>query len=217
MSPSTFANPRSAAALGTQALQYVSEEGLLRLGVPAGLGGVGGGPTAVGEAARSLLARDPAAAWVYHAQRLAIELLVQADNIGLRDHLLPQLLAGERAGTVPMPMDVQPLVTIEAGNALRLYGQYGRVVNLQWMGFSVAVPIRVGAAIEWAMLRGEEDGLRIGIDHGEPCPAGSRAATLTFDGVFFRMDEWLGTEALVQRVAPLADVLAQAVPMPASA
>ena len=194
-----------------QALQYVSEGGLLRLGVPAGLGGVGGGPTAVGEAARSLLSRDPAAAWVYRAQRLAIEMLVHADNIGLRDHLLPQLLAGERAGTVPMPMDVQPLVSIEAGNAMRLYGQYDRVVNLQWMGFSVAVPIRVGTTIEWAMLRGEEDGLRIGIDHGQPCPTGSRAATLTFDGVFFSMDEWLGDTVLSQRVAPLAEVLAQAV------
>ena len=217
MSPPTFANPRSAAAIGTHALQYLSGDGLLRLGVPVALGGVGGGPSAVGEAARRLLVRDPAAAWVYRAQRLAIELLVHANNIGLREHLLPQLLAGERAGTVPMPMEAHPLVAIEAGNAMRLYGQYSRVVNLQWVGFSVAVPIQAGATVEWALLRGEEDGLRIGIDHGEPCPAGSRAATLTFDGVFFRMDEWLGEATLPQRVAPLAEVLAQAVPMPACA
>ena len=215
MTDSSAHRPRSAAVLGSEALGRLADAGLLRVGVPASMGGDGRTTAPVAEAARALLARDPAAAWIYRAQRLAIELLVQADNVGLREHLLPQLLCGERAGTLPLSIPARPLLAIESGPAMRLFGQYERLVNLQWAGFSLAAPVQRGDDVQWVVLRGEEDGLRAGIDHGEPCPAGSRAATVTIDGVFFRMDEWLGSAALAQRIAPLAAALSGAVPMPA--
>ncbi len=214
MKTATLPRTRSAVVIGTAALESITAAGLLRLAVPEAMGGEGGSLAALASAARLLASRDPAAAWIFRAQRLAIELLVHADNVGLRDHLLPQLLAGDRAGTTPLSPSPHPLLAMEAGNAMRLFGQYPRVPNLQWAGFSVAVPVQLGDTVEWVMLRGEEDRLRIGIDQGDPCPLGSRSATLTFDGVFFRMDEWLGGPAIDERVAPVANVLAEAVPMP---
>lgn len=178
------------------------------------MGGDGGSLEDVSDVAKVLMQTDLAAAWVYRAQRLSIELLIQSENAGLREHLLPQLLSGERAGTLPLGRNPRPLVGMELGNSLRLYGQYSAMTNLQWEGFSVAVPVQIADAVDWVMLRGEEDGLRSGIDMGEPCPLGSRTASLTCDGVFFRMDEWLGDATLIQRVAPLFDALAKVVPPP---
>lgn len=201
--------------IGQEALARLAGAGLLKCGVPASLGGDGGLPADVAAAARRLHAEDPAAAWIYRAQRHAIELLVQAENVALREFLLPQWLQGERAGSVPLDAATHALLAVPDGNALRLYGQYRRVVNLQGLGFSVVVPLQLGDGVEWAVVRGEEDRLHIGIDQGPPCPPGSRSASLTFDGVFFRMDEWLGGAAAVARATPVAAALAQAVPVPA--
>ena len=214
MKSDTALRSRSVVRAGSDALRLVSDSGVLRLGVPAVYGGAGGDLSALVQAARSLAQRDLAAAWVFRAQRTAIELLLQADNVGLREHLLPQLLAGDRAGTLPVGPEPMPLVSVEAGNACRLYGRYSRVPNLQWIGFSIVAPVRLSDSVEWIIVRGEEQGLGVGIDDGAPCPHGSRTATVTFDDVFFRMDEWLGGAALWGRCAPVADALAVAVPIP---
>jgi alkylation response protein AidB-like acyl-CoA dehydrogenase len=214
MKRSSPPTPRSASAIGAAALESVARAGLLHVSVPAALGGDGAPLIQLATAARMLAASDPTAAWIFRAQRLAIELLVQADNVGLCEHLLPQLLTGERGGTLSLASSPRPLLVQKAGNAMRLYGQYPRVPNLQRAGFSVAVPVQIGRSAEWVMLRGEEDGLHVGIDQGDPCPLGSRTATLRFDGVFFRMDELLGEASVWERVAPVARALAEAVPVP---
>lgn len=78
-----------------------------------------------------------------------------------------------------------------------------QVPNFQWIGFSLIVPIqRVGKPVEWAVLRSEEDGLRVGIDHEGDALYGSRTASVTLDGVFFRMDEWVSGPELSDRIAP---------------
>lgn len=216
MEPVTSIRARAVVRAGSDALRLVIDSGMLRLGVPAVYGGAGGDLSTLVQAARRLAQRDPAAAWVFRAQRTAIELLLRADNVGLREHVLPQLLAGDRAGTLPLGPEPMPLLAVEAGSACRLYGRYTRVPNLQWIGFSIIAPVRLSHSVEWILVRGEEAGLGVGIDDGAPCPQGSRTATVTFDDVFFRMDEWLGDAALWGRCAPVADALADAVPIPAA-
>lgn len=214
MHPPPSKRTRPTTLIGLEALKHLAGAGLLRLGVPVPLGGDGAPLQAVAAAARALLAEDPAAAWIFRAQRHAIELLVHAENVALREYLLPQWLQGERAGTVPLDAASHALLATPAGSALRLHGQYRRVVNLQWVGFSVVVPVQVADVVEWVVVRGEEQRLRIGIDQAQDCPPGSRSASLTFDGVFFRMDEWLASAAAAARAEPLAAALADAVPIP---
>ena len=205
---------RPATLIGLEALSRMAGAGLLRRGVPVSMGGDGAPLQAVVAAARTLLAEDPAAAWIFRAQRHAIELLVHAENVALREFLLPQWLQGERAGTVPLDAASHALLATPVGHALCLHGQYRRVVNLQWVGFSVVVPVQVADAVEWVVVRGEEKRLRIGIDQARGCPPGSRSASITFDGVIFRMDEWLAGAGAAARAMPLAAALADAVPIP---
>lgn len=207
-----FANPtprRSLAALGQAALCRVVSSGLLRCAVPHNLGGSGGTLAELAEGARNLAAQDRAAAWVLWAQRLAIGALLHSRNIGVREHVLPDLLSGERAGTLPMPLQPGALVAIDAGRGQRLYGQLSLVPNLQPQGFSLVAPVQLDrGAPQWVLLRSEEDGLRVGLDMGSPCPPGSRAATLILDGVFFRADEWLAKSDLPGLLQPTVDALA---------
>lgn len=216
---------RGLAGLGQSVLATVVRSGLLGCAVPAALGGHGGGLDELADGARSLAALDPAAGWVLWAQRLAIEALVHSPNIGLRDYLLPDLLTGERAGTLPLPpwpgalghrrlpgaaaAACSSLVAMGQPQGLRLYGQLPCVPNVQWAGHVLVAPVNhTPGPPHWVLLRGEEDGLRAGIDLGPPCPRGSRSATLTLDGVFFRADEELAGPELPALLQPVALALA---------
>lgn len=216
---------RGLAGLGQSVLARVVQSGLLRCAVPAALGGTGGSLSELADGARSLAATDPAAGWVLWAQRLAIEALVHSPNIGLRDYLLPDLLTGERAGTLPLPPwpdasgapDLpwgaatahNGLVAIGEAQGLRLYGQLPCVPNVQWQGHVLIAPVNDSHQPQrWVLLRSEEDGLRAGIDLGSPCPRGSRCAMLTLDGVFFRADEELAGPELPALLRPTALALA---------
>lgn len=154
MNTTTSTLVRPAVSIGTAAMARLGDAGLFRRGVPTQLGGDGGSIADVTATARELQRDDQAAAWIFRVQRHAIELLVHAENAGLREFLLPQWLQGERAGTVPLDANSHPLLATPVGNALRLYGQYRRVVNLQWIGFSVVVPVQVASAVEWVVVRG---------------------------------------------------------------
>lgn len=74
------------------------------------------------QGAAGLSRASAAAAWVLWAQRLAIEALVQSGNVGLREYLLPDLLTGERAGTLPVSLATQPLSGTDTGRGWRLQG-----------------------------------------------------------------------------------------------
>jgi len=193
---------------GLEAFRQVVDSGLLRCAVPENLGGDGGSLEQLARGAAALAARSPQAGRILWAQRSAIEALVHSPNIAVREYLLPLLLDGECAGTLPLALDTRTLLAQEAGNAFRLYGVLESVPNLQWIGFSLIAPIqRAGGPVEWVVLRSEENGLRVGIDREGDHLYGSRTATVALDGVFFRMDEWVSGPELLNRMAPVLKVL----------
>src|SRR5574343_493664 len=216
---------RGLAAEGQAQFERAIVSGLLRCAVPPEAGGLGGTPAMLAEGARALGRASPAAGWILWAQRLAIEILVHTPNVGLREYLLPDLLCGERAGTVPLPLgtdgvtrDAARAPAIEAAGSvvaqpgaqsLHLSGHFPCVPHLQWQGFVVALPVRRGTRTTWFLLRGEESGLHAGIDLGPPCPPGSRSAALALDAVFCRADEVLGDGSLTQRLDAVATALAE--------
>lgn len=194
---------------GLRMLREVVASGLLRAGLPAALGGAGGTLADLASGAARLAAHGSAAGWILWAQRMAIEAIACSPNIGLRDYLLPDLLGGERAASVPLPWPAPPLSGHDTGRGWRLEGTLPCVPNWQWMGCSVVAPVRLGADAGWAVLRSEEDGLRIGAPQGDAGPpALSRSVSVQCDGVFFREDEWLGGPELAGRLALLDQVLA---------
>ena len=215
---------RSLVARGRAALATVVDSGMLRVHVPPTLGGSGGTLHDLAAGGRALAARHPAAGWVLWAQRLAIEALLQSPNIALREHLLADLLNGDRAGTLPLAPWFAAGDRVAAGSAtatpatalvamggdpgMRLFGQLPCVPNLQWQGYALVAPVQVGPGQpHWVLLRGEEDRLRAGMDLGAPCPQGSRCAALTLDGVFFRADEELAGPDLPRLLQPTAQAL----------
>lgn len=191
-------------------LEHLAQTGLLRCAVPARMGGDGGGPADLALAASLLLQRDTAAAAVFWAQRLAIEALVQSPNVALRELWLPDLLSGERAGT--LSPHAAPLTGEDTGRGWLLSGQLPDVPNRPWEGFSLVAPLRLGdAPAGWALLRNEEDGLS-----AQPS-TDPHTATLQLRRVYFREDEWLGEADLAQRMAPVASALAPFQPRPQAA
>lgn len=199
---------KSVVAEGLAVFDMVKESGLLRCAVPQALGGDGGSLEQLAQGARDLANRSRAASWVLWAQRTAIEAFVHSPNIGVREHVLPMLMNGERAGTLPIALDSLPIVAEEVGNAYKLYGILKHVPNLQWLGFSLLAPIqRSGQEIEWVVLRSEENGLRVGIDVEGDFWYGSRTASIALEGAFFRMDEWVNGAALVPGIRPVMEAL----------
>ena len=185
-------------------LAHLAQTGLLRCAVPARMGGDGGGPADLALAASLLLPRDTAAAAVFWAQRLAIEALVQSPNVALRELWLPDLLSGERAGT--LSPHTTPLTGQDPGRGWLLTGRLPDVPNRPWEGFALVAPLRLGdAPAGWALLRSEEDGLSALPAAGHATP---HLATLALRHVYFREDEWLGEADLAVRMAPVASALA---------
>ena len=202
----TLAHPAPCAPTPTPLahLTHLAQTGLLRCAVPVRMGGDGGGPADLALAASLLLPRDIAAAAVFWAQRLAIEALVQSPNVALRELWLPDLLSGERAGT--LSPHTTPLTGQDTGRGWWLTGLLPDVPNRPWEGFALVAPLRLGdAPAGWALLRSEEDGLSAQADAAHPAPY---LATLELRRVYFREDEWLGEADLVARMAPVASALA---------
>ena len=191
-------------------LEHLAHTGLLRCAVPARMGGDGGDAADLALAASLLLPRDTAAGAVFWAQRLAIEALVQSPNVALRELWLPDLLSGERAGT--LSPHAAPLTGEDTGRGWLLSGHLPDVPNRPWEGFSLVAPLRLGdAPAGWALLRSEEDGL-----FALPC-TDPHMASLQLRRVYFREDEWLGEADLAQRMAQVASALAPFKPCPPAA
>lgn len=186
-------------------LREVVDSGLLGCGLPQALGGNGGTLAELAQGALKLAERDAATVWILWAQRLAIEAIAASPNVGLREYLLPDLLGGERAAS--MPLAHVPLVGRDTGRGWLLTGKLACVPNWQWIGCSIVAPAQLGHAAGWVVLRSEEDGLRTGTCM-TATPAFSRSVAVHCTGVFFREDEWLGGPELAQRLAPLVQVLA---------
>lgn len=187
------------------ALQRAVDTGLLRCAVPIALGGDGGSLLDLADRVRRLRDDDPQAARMVGAQRLAIEALVHARNVALRELWLPDLLNGQRAGTVALGH--APLWGNEgARRSWLLTGQLAGLANLPWEGFSLVAPVRLGDDPPvWVLLRSEEDGLSVQTSGDQGSCGG--LSTVHIDKVFFRVDEWLGGPELGGHLAPVAAAL----------
>ncbi|CAB5549707.1 sulfur acquisition oxidoreductase, SfnB family [Pseudomonas putida] len=130
-------------------LAHIAESQLLRVGIQPALGGSGGRVTDAVEAIAAIASRSLAAAFVCWGQRSFIEYLLQSPNQGLRERLLPSLLAGELAGATGLSNAMKYLSGIEAlqvcaqpaTNGWALDGRLHWVTNLRKSGFAVAAAI----------------------------------------------------------------------------
>ena len=127
---------------------------------------------------------------------------MQSPNVALRELWLPDLLGGERAGT--LSPHTTPLTSQDTGRGWLLTGLLPDVPNRPWEGFALVAPLRLGdAPAGWALLRSEEDGLSVEAPQAAAARGSSeRGSALRMNPVFFREDEWLGGPELRTHLAP---------------
>lgn len=138
--------------LAPEVLAQLGRAGLFRVGVPTDVGGSGGTILHAIEAVAAVAEDSLTAALVLWGQRAFIECLLQSENVGLRESLLPPLLNGDLAGAVALSNAMKFLSNIEGllvaaaslpspGNAQRwtLTGNLPWVTNLRSEGFVAAV------------------------------------------------------------------------------
>lgn len=144
------ANDLDASHDGASALlPGLAETGVFRIGVPEALGGSGGDVTDAVAAIASVSQVSLAAGFVFWGHRSFIEYLLQSPNEKLRDRLLPDLLAGRRAGATGLSNAMKFLSGIEPlqilatphGDDLAINGKMPWVTNLRQEGFDVAAAI----------------------------------------------------------------------------
>jgi alkylation response protein AidB-like acyl-CoA dehydrogenase len=131
-------------------LPKLAEAGLFRVGVPATLGGDGGDVTDAVAAIAEVSERSLAVGFVFWGHRTFIEYLLQTPNGAIRDGLLPDLLAGRRAGATGLSNAMKFLSGIEelqikavrSDGALRITGKLPWVTNLPAAGFDVAAAVQ---------------------------------------------------------------------------
>jgi hypothetical protein len=170
-------------------------------------------PADLAAAAARLWAQAPALAARWRSQRLAIEGLRQSRNPALAAHWLPALCAGERAATLPLPLQAEPLQALDTGRGWRLHGRLPGIANADPDGFTLLAPVWLDGGTHWVALRSEEDGLdRLPPAPGEQCSwsRAAQAGELRCRGVFFREDEALGVSALSELLEPLRALLSPA-------
>ncbi len=175
-------------------LSWIAREGLTALALPPEAGGQGGTLAELGRAARTLARHAPGAAWVLWAQRLCIEQLHAAHNRAVADYLLPDLIAGDRAGACLLPSTSAPvpLAARRLERGWRLQGRLGLAANLQWAGFVLVAPACFeGGRRARVLLSGDDDGLRRSLDRPEADWHGTRTAEVQAQALFFRDDEIL--------------------------
>jgi len=181
--------------------------GWSRLIVPRALGGEGATHPELADALLQLARRHPAAAWMAWSQGLVVEALVRCGNVALREHVLPDLLDGSRAGAVSWAPDFglasppHPVSAAALERGWHLSGRLEQVLNLQWMGYVVLCPVWFEATagqparLGWTLLRSEEDGLRHELDRSRPLTRQSACGTLHLHRVYFREDELVADHA----------------------
>lgn len=139
--------------------------GLFRRAVPASLGGDDGRPSRVIASIAAVAEHSLAAAFAFWGQRVFIEFLVQGDNPGLRDRLLPALVEGRFAGASGLSNAMKYLSGIEAAGLRaedgKLAGRVPWITNARRGGFVAAVAAEVGGSeVGGSEVGGSEAGRR---------------------------------------------------------
>ncbi|MET4071568.1 alkylation response protein AidB-like acyl-CoA dehydrogenase [Bradyrhizobium sp. S3.2.6] len=124
--------------------------GLFGIGVPRNLGGDGATLADGVRAIAAVSARSLTAGFVFWGHRTFIEYLLQSPNARLREKLLPDLLAGRRAGATGLSNAMKFLNGLEAlqvtasrrDGKLCLDGKLPWVTNLRKEGFDVAAAVQ---------------------------------------------------------------------------
>ena len=140
-----------AASEGSSALlPQLAQAGLFKIGVPARDGGAGADVSDAARAIAAVSARSLAAGFVFWGHRTFIEYLLQSPNAALREKLLPDLLAGRRAGATGLSNAMKFLNGLEAlqvkatshDRAVHINGTLPWVTNLRKEGFDVAAAVQ---------------------------------------------------------------------------
>lgn len=180
----------------------------LRCAVPLHMGGLGGAPQDLSPAIRRLCEVSPSAALMFWAQRMAIEFLVHASNVALREYLLPDLLTFQRSATVPFNFEHNSLTVNNDGRHLFLNGGNYIATNASADGFALICPLQSDTeAVGWCVLHSEEQGFDCAAHVIHPAAPHADAARITLRQVFFRGDELLGEAPLHHSVLDVQSAL----------
>lgn len=136
-------------AQADQVIPALAARGLFRIGVPTGAGGSGGDVVDAVEAIARVAQISLTAAFAFWGHRAFIEYLLQSSNQDLREHWLPSLLDGTRAGATGLSNAMKFLSGIESlqieavprGNGWQLKGSMPWVTNLRREGYNVAAAV----------------------------------------------------------------------------
>ncbi|MGX9430456.1 MULTISPECIES: acyl-CoA dehydrogenase family protein [Bradyrhizobium] len=193
--------------LAGELLPRLAAGGLLGAGLPVADGGAGGDVTDGVEAIAAASEHSVAAGFVLWAHRSYIEYLLQSPNAGLRQALLPDLLAGRVAGATGLSNAMKFLSGIEElqvnvraqADGLVLDGMLPWVTNLRWQGFHLAVAVarkhRRGAFI--ASVAHDDAGLSRSADLDIIALRASNTAGATLSGVQIDADRVIHPDANV--------------------
>lgn len=169
----------------------------LRCAVPVACGGLGGDARELSALISQLWVQSPSAALMFWGQRMAIEFLVQASNVALREHLLPDLLRFHRSATVPFNYENLSLRASNDGRSVFLSGGNYLAANAPQHGFSLICPVEdEGKPLGWCVLGSEEQGFNTSPHLIAPYADAACSASIALDKVFFRGDELLDEDAL---------------------
>jgi alkylation response protein AidB-like acyl-CoA dehydrogenase len=122
---------------------------LFKIGVPTQHGGTGANVSDAVMAISAVSARSLAAGFVFWGHRTFIEYLLQSPNAALRERLLPDLLAGRRAGATGLSNAMKFLNGLEEiqvtarvrDHVIQLDGKLPWVTNLRKEGFDIAAAV----------------------------------------------------------------------------
>ncbi len=131
-------------------LPRLADADVLRIGVPRALGGLGGHINDAVGAIAAVSSHSLATGFVFWGHRTFIEYLLQSPNDRLRDRLLPDLLAGRRAGATGLSNAMKFLSGVEAlqikaetaEGRRTITGKLPWVTNLRAAGFDVAAAVQ---------------------------------------------------------------------------
>jgi len=199
--------PVQSAKLPMDARQLIDPDAL-RCAVPVHMGGLGGDPGDLSPLIRRLCEASPSAALLFWAQRMAIEFLVHADNVALRDFLMPDLLTFHKSATVPYNFDHNSLHVSNDSRYLYLSGGNYVVTNAQADGFSLICPARTdGNSIAWCVVDSETQGFERWPHDMGAFASDAKVACIEMRNVFFRGDELLGEANLATKALEVQSAL----------